>query len=76
MVNTERLRQLVKSYDSGISLSALKAAKVLLADTRTLFDLLLRQILLAPEASKIATNQFAHIHAIWIAVYVSLVYQL
>jgi hypothetical protein len=76
MVNSERLSQFVESDDRGIPLSALQAAQVLLADTGTLFDLLLRQTLLAPEASKIATNQFAHIHAIWIAVYVSLVYQL
>jgi thiosulfate reductase cytochrome b subunit len=76
MVNSQRLRQFVEGDHSRISLSALKAAQILLADTRTLFDLLLRQILLAPEASKIATDQFAHIHAIWIAVYVSLVYQL
>ena len=61
--DAERLGEFVQGDDGRVPATALKAAEVLLAKTRTLFDLLLRQTLFPPEAGEVSSNQFAYIHA-------------
>jgi len=69
MTDAKCLRQFVKRDNSWISPSTLETAQVLLAEPGTSFDLLLRQAARSTQASKVAPDQLAHIHAQLVAVY-------
>ncbi|KWV52008.1 hypothetical protein AS026_05425 [Rhizobium altiplani] len=70
MTNTQSLSQFVERYHSWISSPALKATQILLTVARARLDVFLREAFLAAQTSKITANQFAHIHARKIAVYI------
>lgn len=65
MADAESLGQFKKRYDCRVSDTAFEAREILLAKARTLLNLFLRETFFAPEARKVAANQFAHIHAQW-----------
>jgi hypothetical protein len=69
-------RQFVHGHHSGIAVAAFKAAEVLLAETRNIRKLLLRQTLLQPYPPDVLTYQRAHIHAQRSPDYILQVYQL
>jgi len=63
MADAQRQREFVKRYDGRIAPTALQAAEILLAEARTLLDLLLSQALIPTQAREISANQFTHVHA-------------
>jgi hypothetical protein len=63
MADAKRLSQFIQGNHSRVSLASLKAAEILLAQPRSRLDSLLRQALFPSQASKISTDQLAHVHA-------------
>ena len=63
MIDAESDRKFVQGYDCWVTAAALKAADVLLAETRDFREMLLGQALLLPKPLNILSNQSAHIHA-------------
>jgi hypothetical protein len=69
-------REFVHGHHSGIAVAAFKAAEVLLAETRNVRKLLLRQTFFPPDPLQVCPDQLAHIHARRSADYILRVYQL
>ena len=63
VADAQRPRQLVERNDGWIAPTALEAAQILLAEARTLLDLLLGQTLVSTQAREISADQFTHVHA-------------
>lgn len=63
MADAERLGELVERDDRRVAATSLEAAQILLAESRTRLDLLLRQALRPAQAGEIPAHQLAHIHA-------------
>lgn len=63
MAHTERAGNLVNGNDRRITLTAFKAADVLLAQSATFSELFLSQLLLASDPRSIPANELAHVHA-------------
>jgi hypothetical protein len=63
MIDAESDRKFVQGYDCRVTAASLKAADVLLAETRDFRELLLGWALLLPEPLNILSDQSAHIHA-------------
>ncbi len=63
MAYAKRLREFEKGNDCWISASGLQATDILLAESGSRSQLLLRQACLLTKAGKVAADQFAHIHA-------------
>ncbi len=76
MADAEGLCELIERHDGWITSSPLEIAQILLAESGTRPDLLLRQALFPTQARKVPANQFAHIHAQLMAVDRNEVYQL
>ena len=70
MADAQGLGNFIKRDDRRIAQAALQAAQILLTDAAALFDLLLRQAFFPTKAREIPADQFAHIHALEIAVYI------
>lgn len=64
------LRQLIKSNHCWVPVAPLQSAKILLTEARASFNLLLSETLLTSDSSKISSNQFSHVHACLVAVYI------
>lgn len=69
MANSQSLSKLIQRNYGRIALPLLQSTQVLLAKTRSGFNLLLRQAALAPNARKIATHELAHVHAPCVPLY-------
>jgi hypothetical protein len=54
--DAKRASELMQAEDRRVSLTAFEAAKILLTEAGTLFDLLLGKPLLAPDTRKIPSN--------------------
>jgi hypothetical protein len=63
MANAHCDREFVKGQDRWIALTIFEAANILLAQSRTLGQLFLRQALLLSDARGVAAHKFAHVHA-------------
>ena len=64
MAHAQSLSQFVKGNHRRVAASALKAAEVLLAEAGTRLNVFLGKPPLSAQASKITTDQLAHIHAL------------
>lgn len=63
MIDAEGDRKFVQAYDCRVTAASLKAADVLLTETRYFRELLLGQALFLPEPLDVLSDQSAHIHA-------------
>lgn len=63
MAHIESTRQLIERDDRRIAPAPLETAQILLAQTRALGNLFLRQVLGLTQAGEISSDQLAHIHA-------------
>ena len=70
VADAKSLSKFIKGNDCWIAPATFKAAQILLTVTRTSLDLFLCQALLPTQAGEIRADQFAHIHARKIAVYI------
>jgi hypothetical protein len=76
MAHPESDRELVERDNRRIASTLFQAADVLLAESRDVSKLLLRQTLFLSDSFDVLSNQFAHVHAQWSADYTLEVYQL
>jgi len=69
MAHTECLGEFIERNDCGIPPPAFKTAQVLLTEPGACFYLFLSETLFPPQASEVASDQLAHIHAPLVAIY-------
>jgi hypothetical protein len=69
MAHPESDRELVERDDRRIASTLFQAADVLLAESRDVSKLLLRQTLFLSDSFDVLSNQLAHVHAQWSADY-------
>lgn len=63
MRRTQRHCQFINRHDRWVTPTALKTGNILLAEARTLSELLLRPALALAQAFKVRPDQVTHIHA-------------
>lgn len=68
--------KLVEGDDRGVASSALKAAQILLTETGSALDLLLRHAFVATNTRKVLSHKLAHVHLAIVPRRLGLRYQL
>lgn len=62
VIDAQSLRQFVQRNHRWVSVPLFQAAQILLAEAGAIGHILLRQALLATQASEVSSNQSAHVH--------------